>query len=95
MSRRWKTFDRIVVTDQRCVNLTCDMCGREAEYPNSGKGAWEWGSVGSGSGELSWQHSIDGDYDTETVDLCLECAEKLATLVRCRTSELKQLLGIT
>jgi hypothetical protein len=45
-----------------------------------------------GSGELSWNRTIDGDYDNERLDLCLECAKKLATLVRYRASKLKQLM---
>ncbi len=92
MSRRYKNIEKGVITERECVNLTCDLCGREAEYPDSGQGAWEWGFVGMGSGELNWNRTIDGDYDTETVDLCLECAKKLADLIR--HGSLRQLLGV-
>jgi len=95
MAREYRDVQKTVVTQRECVKLTCDMCGRKAEYPDSHPGAWEWGSVGMGSGELSWQRSIDGDYDTETVDLCYECAEKIADLISRKSFALRQLLGIT
>ncbi len=78
MSQVWNDIERKVVTRKECVKLTCDGCGRQAEYPENQ--AWEWGSVGTATGSLDWQYSIDGDSEPSHLDLCYECCQKVSYL---------------
>ncbi len=69
-----------VVTKCVCVLLKCDVCGSEAECPQND--CWDWGGVGSAKGTLEVHHSIDGDYDSDEIDLCYDCATKLIKLAK-------------
>jgi len=50
------------------------MCRREAENPELGDMAFEWGGVGSSGGSITANYSIDGEFDSESCDLCYECS---------------------
>ena len=71
-----KEFSKITVErDGVCTLMRCDMCGKEAEFPENG--AFEWGGAGSSSSYLRSSYTIDGDYEVTEIDLCYQCAEKL------------------
>ena len=69
-----------VVIEKRCTLLKCDNCGREAEYPKDG--LFEWGTVGSASGSIECHLSIDGEYQSEELDLCYECALSIIKTIK-------------
>ncbi len=83
--RKYEDRERVVRCE--CVELICDSCGRKAEHP--GIEAWEWGGAGIASGTLEWQYTIDGERDADRIDLCYECAEAIANLIRTRQFNLK------
>ena len=78
--------EETVVTEGVCVEMTCDLCGREAEFPKDE--VFEWGGAGTGKGELNWHRTIDGEYEAEESDLCYECASALAQAFKTRGREL-------
>ncbi len=71
--------------------MTCDLCDREAEYPADEM--FEWGGAGQGVGRLEWHFSIDGEYDSDTRELCYDCAEALARAFERNSHELRLLIG--
>jgi hypothetical protein len=75
--KRYK--DKKTVVEHVCVELRCDLCGRKAEYPKCR--TWEWGSVGTARGSLDWSYTIEGDCNSDELDLCYECAEAVADAI--------------
>jgi len=82
LMKKYEDREIKVVTIRECVSVVCDMCGRIAENPKLEEMPFEWGGVGSSYGELRTARSIDGEYDSETVDLCYECAEWLIEQIK-------------
>jgi len=78
--KKYKDVESEIVTRRECVLWECDMCGRKAEYPHGG--GFEWGGAGISHGTLEWQFYIDGDLEDDSIDLCYECAEYLADMIR-------------
>lgn len=78
MSQVWNDVERKVITRKECVKVVCDGCGREAEHPEIQ--AWEWGSVGTCTGSLDYQFTIDGDTEPSHLDLCHDCCQKVSWL---------------
>jgi hypothetical protein len=79
--REYRDVEIRVVTRTECVKVQCDMCGRSAEDPNSPL-PFRWGGVGSSGGSLEYAYSIDGEHEPEKLDLCYECADKVADFIR-------------
>ena len=77
--KRFEVRSKEVVTEERCVHLQCELCGRVAEHPS--QELFEWGGVGTASGKLNWHFEIDGDYQAEETDLCYECADALGDAI--------------
>ena len=71
--KRFEDVEEKVVTRIVCVELVCDMCGKEAENPDSG--SWRWAVVGYAGGELHWFSCVGDDYDPNGRHLCYDCAE--------------------
>lgn len=81
--RHYEDKEKKIITQKECVMLSCDMCKRKAEYPNNeDRGAFEWGAVGTGHGQLLAGHSIDGESENEELDLCEECASWLILQIK-------------
>lgn len=78
--KQYEGIEVEVVKRKACVKLKCDSCGREAEYPADH--VFEWGGSGTASASLEYHYSIDGEYEKESLDLCYECAERIAKAVR-------------
>ena len=89
--KKYETQEKTVVTQKYCVHMTCDLCGREAEYPADEM--FEWGGAGTGVGRLKWHYSIDGEYAPEARELCYDCAEALAKAFERDSHELLTLIG--
>ncbi len=89
----FEDVSREVVTERECVELKCNLCGRKAEHPKDE--LWEWGGAGVARGELTWHHSIDGEYDPESRDLCYECSAALGRAMDRNPLVLLALLGRT
>lgn len=79
--REHRDVERQVVTRTECVNVVCDCCGRKAEEPASSL-PFAWGGIGNSLGTLRYTYSIDGDCETDELDLCYECAEKVAEHIK-------------
>lgn len=82
--REYEDKEKEIVTRRECVKASCDMCGREAEMPESIEnfGGFEWGGAGSSGGIVEAKFFIDGDSDIEKVDLCWECASWLIERIK-------------
>lgn len=79
MSKKFEDQEK-VVKSRECVRMICDSCGREAEFPKDE--CFEWGGQGAAAGCLSWWWSLDGEHSPNTLDLCIECSERVADAIR-------------
>jgi len=70
---------REVVVERKCFQMVCDLCGKKAEHPEDG--LFEWGAIGTSSGKLEWQFTIDGECKCSELDFCWDCAERIAKAV--------------
>ena len=84
--KKYEVREETVVTKGVCVKMTCDLCGRKAEFPDDE--VFEWGGAGTGKGNLSWHRTIDGEYEADESDLCYECASALAQAFKTHSREL-------
>lgn len=61
------------------------MCKRMADFPEDiESGGFAWGGIGTSKGLLEASYFIDGDGDSEQLDLCYECAEWLISQIKSR-----------
>ena len=79
--KRYEDKEVEIVTVRECVEASCDMCGRKAEFPDQ-TAMFSYCVVGVDGGELRISQTIDGDYDTESIDLCYKCGELIIKNVR-------------
>lgn len=79
--RKYEEQDIVVERQRVCVYFACDICGAESTQPEDLN--FEHDVYGSSSyGALSYGYNSCGDYESENLDLCYECAEKLANLIK-------------
>ena len=71
--RRFEDKEFRTATRTECVRVECDLCGKVSSQPLTE--GWELWGAGTGWGKISASYSIDGDYDSEEMDLCYECAK--------------------
>jgi hypothetical protein len=83
MQKRDRVTKQVVVSNH-IVSGYCDMCKREADNPEGlpYQSGFEWGGAGLAGGSLEWSYSIDGECDPNVIDLCYECAEKVAKFIK-------------
>ena len=78
--RKYENKEVEIVTKRQCVHFSCDMCGVESKYP--AEEVFDYCSVGISTGELKSSHTIDGEYDEEVLDLCMDCVDSLINQIR-------------
>ncbi len=89
--KKYETKEEKIVTRQECVELVCDLCKRKSKHPE--EGAFEWGVTGTEGGKLEWHYTADGDYDSNELDLCYDCANALGKFIE-NPSKRQQLLAL-
>jgi len=77
--KKYEDQDVRIVSKTVCVEHSCDVCGRKAEFPDSG--LFEWGGVGVSRAELFASYSIDADHEETKIDLCYECGSSIIRLI--------------
>jgi hypothetical protein len=88
--REYQNVEVEVVKERECVLFKCDLCGALADDPKDG--LFEWGSVGTSSGSLGWQYTIDGEWNPEHLDLCWDCANQIGETIRFHPMDLLALI---
>ncbi|MCP4540421.1 MAG: hypothetical protein GY832_25055 [Chloroflexi bacterium] len=89
--KKYETKEMKIVKRRECVELKCDLCERTAEYPDVEN--FDWCNVGAGSGTLAWNCLVGGDYDSDELDLCYDCAAALGEYIE-NPSKRQQLLTL-
>ena len=70
--RRYEDKKKEIVIVRECVEASCGMCGRKAEYPEQidHNAGFEYCSMGVAQGTLCMSSSIDSERDVELLRVC-------------------------
>ena len=80
--KRYEDRTHKIVLSKELVEAYCDMCGLNGDNLFNDSLPFRYCNVGSCGGKVEYARAIDGDYDSEELDLCEECAEWLLEGIR-------------